>query len=603
MKKVVFGLIVATAILAAGCTPITSGGFDLRNQTVAITGVSLAPPSVTIAQDETVTLTATVNPDNATNKVVTWTVATAENGEVEIETRDSAVIVKGVTAGTATVTAATENGEYSATCAVTVTPTVRSIEITTSPDKTDYDIGDELDLTGLVVTATYGGKTPDGPITIDKNHISGFDSETVGTKTVIITYNGKTAEFTVTVNPLFNRITVKSPPATTDYYLGEPLDLAGLAVAAVYSDESETTVPNKDLTVSGFDSETAGNKTVIITYNGKTAEFTVTVKNQRYIGDWTAIPNYGTNGGGGYVMSANGIFLAAHWMNGNISYSNDGVNWSVLTGTDTSFTKYIACLNGKFWAVGQSGKIATSPNGQDWTAVPQNVADTDIYSIAYGVINGAETYVFVTDNMSVTGNGSQIVYSTDGGATWAQATNPVSTLKIDSIVFADGKFVVFTNTGYISYTTTDINTWANRFMVDTGKGMNSEHFKMAAVGNGTIIATSRAAYAYASTSDLSSWKWSVVYPSGDYSYHIWLNCVVFDGERFIMGGLNGTMAYTSDGTTFTADSHFDDSSLSWTHGLFAGLYINGIAYDSGKHRYVASGGDTQSVGAYIDRWF
>lgn len=82
---------------------------------VPVTGVSVSPSTASIGINETVTLTETVAPSNATNKAVTWStsdssVATVSNG-----------VVTGVAAGTATITVTTTDGGYTATCAVTVT--------------------------------------------------------------------------------------------------------------------------------------------------------------------------------------------------------------------------------------------------------------------------------------------------------------------------------------------------------------------------------------------------------------------------------------------------------------------------------------------------
>ncbi|MDE7181679.1 MAG: Ig-like domain-containing protein [Clostridia bacterium] len=77
-----------------------------------VTGVTLSKQTLTLEEGEEATLTATVTPDNATDKTVEWTssapsVATVTNGKV-----------KAVAKGTATITAAV--GGKSATCAVTV---------------------------------------------------------------------------------------------------------------------------------------------------------------------------------------------------------------------------------------------------------------------------------------------------------------------------------------------------------------------------------------------------------------------------------------------------------------------------------------------------
>lgn len=81
-------------------------------QTVAVESVTLNKTELTLEVGDEETLTATVAPDNATDKTVTWSsdnaaVATVENGKVTA-----------VSAGSATITATA--GDKSATCTVTV---------------------------------------------------------------------------------------------------------------------------------------------------------------------------------------------------------------------------------------------------------------------------------------------------------------------------------------------------------------------------------------------------------------------------------------------------------------------------------------------------
>ena len=81
---------------------------------VDATGIIIDPTTATVGVGKTVTLTATVTPEHANDKTVTWTsdnnsIATVVNG-----------VVTGVSKGTATITVTTKDGEYTATCAVTV---------------------------------------------------------------------------------------------------------------------------------------------------------------------------------------------------------------------------------------------------------------------------------------------------------------------------------------------------------------------------------------------------------------------------------------------------------------------------------------------------
>lgn len=82
---------------------------------VSVTEITLSETSLSLREGKTTTLTATVMPEDATNKNVTWTssnpdVVTVENG-----------VVTAVSKGEATITVTTEDGSKTAACTVTVT--------------------------------------------------------------------------------------------------------------------------------------------------------------------------------------------------------------------------------------------------------------------------------------------------------------------------------------------------------------------------------------------------------------------------------------------------------------------------------------------------
>lgn len=81
---------------------------------IAVTGIALNASSGELEKGGSVTLTATVSPANASNKTVTWTssaptVASVVNG-----------VVTALSAGTADITATTEDGGFTATYHLTV---------------------------------------------------------------------------------------------------------------------------------------------------------------------------------------------------------------------------------------------------------------------------------------------------------------------------------------------------------------------------------------------------------------------------------------------------------------------------------------------------
>ncbi len=111
----------------------------------AVTGVTLSAETLALEVDDTATLTATIEPENATNQTVTWTssdddIATVADG-----------VVTAVSAGTATITATTSN-DLTAECAVTVTEAEPAVF-----NKSAADFA-----AGTVVTQTKKVKADDG---------------------------------------------------------------------------------------------------------------------------------------------------------------------------------------------------------------------------------------------------------------------------------------------------------------------------------------------------------------------------------------------------------------------------------------------------------
>jgi hypothetical protein len=333
-----------------------------------------------------------------------------------------------------------------------------------------------------------------------------------------------------------------------------------------------------------------------------------TVNPPTVLESWTPLPDYAAQGGGGgHSVYGNEVFLSANYNDGSLGYSADGQTWQKISATDTtfgsSFIKYLAFLDDTFWAVGQGGKIATSTDGKNWTA-HSTALSGDIYGVAF---DGNETYMFVTDVAGSPASSQIAKYI----GTWVLAsTNPVPAYKIDSVTFSDGKFIIVCNGGWISYTQDqDYMNWAPAFQVKSPLGINTNHFKMIAVGeadDGTgtvrpaVVAVSRYGLAYAfpdGSLDPDSWGWADIYNAS--SSKTWLNCVLFDGSKFIVGGQGGAMAYS--GKTLALNDWTVDRDFTWTDNVFGATYINGIAFDPDNRIYIATGGDGKPVAAYTEQ--
>lgn len=116
---------------------------------IPATALKLSKSSLTLYSGKSETVTATISPNNTTNKTVTWTssdtkVATVQNGKIT-----------GVGGGKATITAKTSNG-ITRTCTVTVLKSVSSVSLNNS--SVSMYTGSTYKLTAAVLPADASNK-------------------------------------------------------------------------------------------------------------------------------------------------------------------------------------------------------------------------------------------------------------------------------------------------------------------------------------------------------------------------------------------------------------------------------------------------------------
>ena len=158
---------------------------------------------------------------------------------------------------------------------------VTKIKIKTNPQKTEYYQKQTLDVTGGVITAINNdGTTEDIQMTDSNVKKTGFNSNIVGEQEITVTYKGKSTTFNVNVNEnTITSISIKSKPNKLNYYEGENIDLTGGIIKANYSNGTTISysMQNKNVTITGFNSENSGTKTITVNYSGKTTTFDVVV--------------------------------------------------------------------------------------------------------------------------------------------------------------------------------------------------------------------------------------------------------------------------------------------------------------------------------------
>jgi uncharacterized protein (TIGR02145 family) len=132
MKKILF-ITAIIGLLFASCVN--------KDKSISVENVKLDETSATLQVGNTLTLTTTITPDNATNKAVAWT---SSNNSVATVDSNGLVIAK--TEGTATITVTTIDGDKKASCVLTSTNDILVLGLGTISFATDsiWTIGSQI---------------------------------------------------------------------------------------------------------------------------------------------------------------------------------------------------------------------------------------------------------------------------------------------------------------------------------------------------------------------------------------------------------------------------------------------------------------------------
>ncbi len=123
---------------------------------VPVTGVNLNKTSLTLEAQAFETLLATVLPETATNKNVTW-----QSANEDVATVDASGKVTGVAQGTTTITVRTVDGNFSKTCTVNVTPRITEVATVTFDNEVTgiFDNMLKIEITGFPNTFSTSSTT------------------------------------------------------------------------------------------------------------------------------------------------------------------------------------------------------------------------------------------------------------------------------------------------------------------------------------------------------------------------------------------------------------------------------------------------------------
>ena len=375
---------------------------------VHVTGVTISPTAETITKGNTVTLTATVTPNDAYDKSVIWetsdsTVATVANG-----------VVTAVGCGEAIITVTTNDGGYTAQCTTTVENPVTGV--TLNSNVTYILTGETYQLVATVAPSDACGDKSVSWSTSDSS-IASVSND--GLVTAVAT-----GRATVTVTT-----TVGSYTASCAVEVSEPV-----AVTSVTLDESAL-----DITV------------------GQTSQLTVTV-----------LPNNATDKSVTWSSSNNNI--ATVTSNGLVTAVSAGTADITVTTVDGGYTAQCAVTitDPGFTTMAIEGASVVSAETCQYRAICDNTEDVTssaTWSITagsqYATINSSNGEITILNGASESSVTIQAVYAgltatTTATLTYLAGAASVTTSNITTDIGGNSTSVVTTITTYADNSSTEV---------------------------------------------------------------------------------------------------------------------------------------------------
>lgn len=414
----------------APAVPYTKVTYDAP-EPIAVTGISLNQDSVKVEKGKTVSVNAVIEPEDATKKGIIWTttddkIATVTNG-----------VVKGVGAGTATVTATTKDGGFSDTCTVEVYETpVTSVKL----DEEVIELG--INTSQKLTAEVYPDNATDKSVKWTSEDIGVASVAADGTvtgagygrTTIVATTNdgGKTAKCIVRVKP------IEVGDATgEDNFVSSNTDaetkFTGTAVSGAAT-QTKATVPiefHKDFEV--FENNTASLAFHFTTGGAKESDY-IWKLGHGYTSELKLLGSKGENilnifeehttsgVSTKYISGTDEAKAASTWT--KIAEGDDSplnrsqIRWDVKVDFDYNSDTAVMTLSGcnKDWVKGETYQYTFNLNGSRFKTIQYNTKDiTDYVSGSPKIEDVSYTY-----QTRVSGNAEEL-YERGAKTAWSDA--------------------------------------------------------------------------------------------------------------------------------------------------------------------------------------
>ena len=158
--------------------------------------------------------------------------------------------------------------------------TITKLEVTTLP-KTEYGIGEKINLDGGVLTVSYSNNLSE-KVALSQAKVSGYDPMKLGTQKLSVIYLQNETSFEVkVVEKPAQSIAVTTLPKVL-YVEGDAFSAAGGIITITYDGGSKGESNLTNAKLSGFDPNKIGEQTIKVEYLGCETSYKVTVKELAY---------------------------------------------------------------------------------------------------------------------------------------------------------------------------------------------------------------------------------------------------------------------------------------------------------------------------------
>ena len=407
--------------IAVGSTTITAKVGNISTScrvTVKPTeaaSIKLDQTSVSIHVDESVTLTATILPENTTDKTIKWS-----SVDQSIATVDQNGKITGIAVGSTTITAQT--GNIKATCSVTVKPT-EAASIKLDQTSVSIHVDESVTLTATILPENTTDKTikwssvDQSIATVDQNgKITGI---AVGSTTITAQTGNIKATCSVTVKPT-EVSSIKLDQTSVAIVIGESVNLTATilpenatnkTISWSSSDQSVATVTNGRVTAIAL-----GNAVVTAQVGNIKANCAVTVKPIEV----TSI-----------ILSQTSItLLAGESLNLTATIAPDNATDKSIVWSSSDSSIATVSKDGKVTAIAVGSTSITAKSGTVSAVCSVTVRPIEVTSI---VLNQSDAILSKGESISLTATITP-ENATNKTIIWASADSNIATVSKNGVV-------------------------------------------------------------------------------------------------------------------------------------------------------------------------